>query len=378
MKPFKKFLWNPLIGIIFISFGAFLGFGSLFRESGLNIGVEALTAAFGALFIILSTKFLMDRENQNEIANKRSEKVFQLRIEELQQSIKLLKNLDEHNLTLSALSDLQAQSRKLALCCSRDTIQSFSEVHQKCIDIFFSSLEKSSTNADQDFSEVDPQTNRIVLTSEDDEDLRNKINEFLYYSRIDLDIDATPLNLKEIFKNIHAKMRQQYKDLNEKQNEKSTVRANVGFDGFEALQKITDHSEKHKIQKILQDFLKSFSNFPSAGDKKWSLHNNIAKSQISLGNSALKGSQNIFYLTLSPQKLIVTINLNCRQDTEENKTFREQLKSQLSAQGITCDETASKGNVGLKLRIECNQLPTHIPLLQDITVKYLSKYVEQT
>ena len=59
-----KFLYNTsLFGIIIISIAAFLGFGTLFSHLDASIGLQALTAAFGALFIILSTKFLMNKED---------------------------------------------------------------------------------------------------------------------------------------------------------------------------------------------------------------------------------------------------------------------------------------------------------------------------
>ena len=57
----------PLIGILIISVGAFFGFGSIFSYLDIGLGAQALTAAFGALFIILSTKFLMDTESASSL-----------------------------------------------------------------------------------------------------------------------------------------------------------------------------------------------------------------------------------------------------------------------------------------------------------------------
>ena len=66
---------NPnLFGLIVISVAAFVGFGAIFSQMQPNIGAQASSAAFGALFILLSTKFLMEKESENKLKNEKANK----------------------------------------------------------------------------------------------------------------------------------------------------------------------------------------------------------------------------------------------------------------------------------------------------------------
>ena len=65
-----------LIGLVVISIAAFFGFGAIFSQMQLNIGAQASSAAFAALFILLSTKFLMEKESENNLKNEKANKVF--------------------------------------------------------------------------------------------------------------------------------------------------------------------------------------------------------------------------------------------------------------------------------------------------------------
>ena len=69
---------TTLFGILLISFCAFFGFRTLFSDLNQNIGVEALAAAFGALFVLLPTKILMDQENDNKVEGEKRTAVFNL------------------------------------------------------------------------------------------------------------------------------------------------------------------------------------------------------------------------------------------------------------------------------------------------------------
>lgn len=64
-----------IIGLFVISLVAFLSFGFLFTKFEMNVGAEALAAAFGTLFMILSTKFLMEKESESKIQSRENCKV---------------------------------------------------------------------------------------------------------------------------------------------------------------------------------------------------------------------------------------------------------------------------------------------------------------
>ena len=61
-----------LVGIVIISIAAFFGFGKLFSYIETGIGAQALAAAFSALFLILSTNFLMKAQEQSSLKREQS------------------------------------------------------------------------------------------------------------------------------------------------------------------------------------------------------------------------------------------------------------------------------------------------------------------
>ena len=65
---------KSLFQIALILILAFFGFGAVFTQLDISLGSQILTASFGALFILLSTKFLMETESENRTkGDKRSE-----------------------------------------------------------------------------------------------------------------------------------------------------------------------------------------------------------------------------------------------------------------------------------------------------------------
>jgi hypothetical protein len=93
-----------LLSIFALCVLAFWGFGSIFSDLNLSISAEIATAAFGALFIILTTKFLMEQENDA----KRKEFIFQqnvnlyIKYAELQ-----MKSIEDGKITKEEINEIK-------------------------------------------------------------------------------------------------------------------------------------------------------------------------------------------------------------------------------------------------------------------------------
>jgi len=126
-----------LLALLALSLIAFFGFGSVFEDLGVSFGIEATTAAFGALFIIFSTKFLMEQENESQ----RKQFVFEQNVNEYRNLADLqMKVLQDGKITLEEVNQLKAKHALLLITGSKGAI----ETSGKFLDLCVARLAKNS------------------------------------------------------------------------------------------------------------------------------------------------------------------------------------------------------------------------------------------
>lgn len=122
-----------IIGLFVISLVAFLSFGFLFTKFEMNVGAEALAAAFGTLFIILSTKFLMEKESESKIQTEKQRELFSESLKKFQASGCLMAGvLRDRKITVEELSTLLGQHSELMILGNKDTIDRSHEFIEEC------------------------------------------------------------------------------------------------------------------------------------------------------------------------------------------------------------------------------------------------------
>lgn len=122
-----------LIGIAAISAAAFIGFGAIFKSLELGIGTQAVTAAFGALFVLLSTKFLMEQESESRIQSEKRTKIFERHLEEYREAAAcFLSVIDENQVTASELHKLLERHSRLILLGDESAIVASNNFIKKC------------------------------------------------------------------------------------------------------------------------------------------------------------------------------------------------------------------------------------------------------
>ena len=129
-----------LFGLVVISIAAFFGFGAIFSQMQLNIGAQASSAAFAALFILLSTKFLMEKESENNLKNEKANKVFEANLKDYKNaSQKMLKIMENNKITEKEIHELLHSLADLIIFGSnnsRDAFQKFI-INKKYLKIIF-------------------------------------------------------------------------------------------------------------------------------------------------------------------------------------------------------------------------------------------------
>jgi hypothetical protein len=99
-----------------IALVAFVSFKFFFTKFEMNVGAEALAAAFGTLFIILSTKFLMDKESESKIQTEKQRELFEKSLTKFQESGSLMAGvLRDRQITVEEQSQLLNQHASLMI-----------------------------------------------------------------------------------------------------------------------------------------------------------------------------------------------------------------------------------------------------------------------
>lgn len=120
-----------LLSIFLLCVLAFWGFGSIFTKLNLSISAEISTAAFGALFIILTTKFLMEQENDAE----RKQFVYQQNVSEYKEYAKLqLSVLEDGVITKEEINQIKMCHALLLVTGSDEAIKHSNDFLEKSID----------------------------------------------------------------------------------------------------------------------------------------------------------------------------------------------------------------------------------------------------
>ena len=72
----RKQGWITLIALVIIAFAIYIGFSPLFELIKGGIAGRVLGSSFGAIFVIILTMFLLNKQTEIEQESKKSERVF--------------------------------------------------------------------------------------------------------------------------------------------------------------------------------------------------------------------------------------------------------------------------------------------------------------
>lgn len=170
-----------LLSIFALCVLAFWGFGSIFSDLNLSISAEISTAAFGALFIILTTKFLMEQENDA----KRKEFIFQQNVNQYMKYAELqMKSIEGGKITEKEINDIKLFHANLLITGSDGAIKHSNDFLTKVIEAFHEN--KGQSIREDRRNELVECTARFLLAARsglylpnDHIDAKEQINSFL-------------------------------------------------------------------------------------------------------------------------------------------------------------------------------------------------------
>ena len=329
----QKFNRN-LLSIGVISAAAFIGFGAIFHELDISIGTQAITASFGALFVLLSTKFLMEQESETRIQGEKTSKIFEEQLREYKNvSDCMLKILQDDHITLQEVHTLLDKHAILILIGEQEAIEKSGDFITTCQKI----IRKAS---DQ---EID---GKHRINEDDSTDLNKTLIEFLTAARADLsltsDFDAN--TQKEQFSTVSSEQKQL----------EVRVRGEVPLSGWRGVK-----NKSEAIQDV-KSFIKVL--------EKRGLIYKITSNQISFRSSTFVGG-NIIYLNNFTNDKCFTLNFGAKPDKE----FLDSQAKEISEFNPEVVKYKNKFNLNLKIPMDAvssEQLGGFFRVIDNIIDKY--------
>ena len=181
--------YKNLVAIAVIAICVYFGFSPLFEL--VNGGVEGrvLGASFGAIFVLVLTMYLLNKQTEIEQESKRSEKIFEEKVAFYKALLATVKEiLEDRKIDSNEVTKLSFSMIELQMLGADETIKAFIPVFVKCNHIL------RSTDDDS-----------VEISDEDQVELLIDLSKFSQKCRVDLGIDNIELDAA-IFESAVAEM----------------------------------------------------------------------------------------------------------------------------------------------------------------------------
>ena len=340
-----------LFGLIVISVAAFIGFGAIFSQMELNLGAQASSAAFAALFIILSTKFLMDKEIENQLLSQKQFKVFNANLRDYREaSEKMLKIMENNKITQTEINGLMHSYADLIILGNVKAINAFKDFIEVCQDIFSEGKDDNNENKGKNKDSHDPfMEGRVVLWTQ--------IVKFQVASRKGLDLPMGGLDKTDLIGTFEGLIQNQ-------ENIESKIAIKVDLEDWLLKNSSLKKGDKDfgKVKKNTQDLIEIIKNT--------GLIESIKPSQISFRNPNHKTEARVIYLNNYAQKT-KTFRMSFNGATaKENHEFFKNVETKLKDFDSKIRSRGGKFDVQFNVNSE-NMNATIIP---QMLKEYMEKF----
>lgn len=192
----RRNIFSPTSLIVLIAFAAFLGFGSLFEQFGEGIGVQSTAAAFSALFVILSTKILLQQEQELQRLNEqrkedaeRKRKVFETRINVYQKAaFQISEVLENDKVSINDIHKFRMLALELQLVAGPKTLVQFNVFSSKALEFLQESLTQARLEEAKSSMPEESDSFSFPLSDTGRKEIWGAVANFLNSCREDLDL----------------------------------------------------------------------------------------------------------------------------------------------------------------------------------------------
>lgn len=133
----RKQGWLTLISLVIIAIAVSIGFSPLFEFIGDGIASRVIGSSFGAIFVIILTMFLLNKQTEIEQESKKSERVFDEKVKIYQEILDITKDmLLDAKLTREEFNRLPFPLIRLQMLADDKVVESFQKVFDKLNQIY--------------------------------------------------------------------------------------------------------------------------------------------------------------------------------------------------------------------------------------------------
>jgi len=338
-----------LFGLIVISVAAFIGFGAIFSQMELNLGAQASSAAFAALFIILSTKFLMDKESENKLLGQKQFKVFDANLGDYRKaSEKMLKIMENNKITQTEINGLMHSYADLIILGNVKAINAFKDFIEQC-QIIFSECENYKKENKGKVSQSFFVDGRY--------DLWEQIVKFQVASRDGLELHMDGLNEKKLIDTFKGLIQNQ-----ENIDSKKVIELSVEDWLLKNSTLKLDHEEFEKVKENTQDLIKII--------KSVGLIESIKPTQISFRNPNHKTSARVIYLNnYAPTTKKFRMSFN-GATAKENHEFFKNVETELK--DFNSKMRGGRGKFDVQFYVNSENM--NAPIIPQMLNVYMKKF----
>ena len=173
--------WLTLFALVIIAFAVSIGFTPLFELIEGGIAARIIGSSFGAIFVIILTMFLLNKQTEIEQESKKSERVFDEKVKIYQKILDICSDmLMDGNLTQDEINRLPFPLIRLQMLADDTVIETFQKVFNKLNDIY-----KSDAEAEE-----------VEIQEEDKNEIYQLLSNFSSECRKDLEISNVQINEK--------------------------------------------------------------------------------------------------------------------------------------------------------------------------------------
>ena len=163
---------RTLIAISIIAVAVYIGFEPLFEFVPSGVAQSVIGASFGAIFVIILTMYLLNKQTEIEQESKRGERVFDEKVQLYQSMLDTVgEMLKDGTISKDEINKLPFPLIRLSMLGSDETIEAFKDVNKELNSIY------ASTDNDD-----------VVLSDNQKQDVYQLLARFASKCRLDLEI----------------------------------------------------------------------------------------------------------------------------------------------------------------------------------------------
>ena len=187
IKETRRQGWLTILAIAIIGVAVYLGFTPLYALVPDGVPKAVISSSFGAIFVIVLTMYLLNKQTEIEQESKRGERVFDEKVNLYQSILTTLEDIiKDDQITKSEFSRLPFPMMRVQMLGGDDTIEAFERIYQQLNAVF----------------ERDEENDEVEITDDEKEDIHLSISRFASQCRKDLGISDEEIKKEVIEKTV--------------------------------------------------------------------------------------------------------------------------------------------------------------------------------